>query len=280
MTNRGVSRRRFFFGSILAGAIPAGGFGSVASLGRLGYKSPNEKLNVAGIGVGGKGYGDVLACKGENIVALADVDDVRAARTYKLFEKATTFRDYRRMLDREGKNIDAVIVATPDHTHAPASIAAMERGKHVYCQKPLAHTVWEARRMAEVAAKYGVATQMGNQGYSVEGARQCCEIVWSGEIGDVSEVHAWSDRPIWPQGPEVVAKAGPVPGTLDWDVWVGTAAMRPYSAAYLPRNWRGFFDFGCGALGDMACHNLGAPNMALRLTAPVSVECVSQEGTS
>ncbi len=276
----GLTRRRFFFGSLLAGAIPSGGFGSVASLARLGYRSPNEKLNVAGIGAGGKGYGDVLACRSENIVALADVDDVRASRMYNLFPKAARFRDYRQMLDKDGSRIDAVTVSTPDHTHAPASIAAMERGKHVYCQKPLAHTVWEARKMAEVAARFGVATQMGNQGYSSEGARECCEIVWNGDLGDVTEVHAWTDRPIWPQGPEVVPKEAPVPETLDWDVWLGTAAMRPYSPAYLPRNWRGFFDFGCGALGDMACHNLGAPNMALRLTAPVSVECVSQEGSS
>lgn len=280
MSDTRFNRRHFFYGSLLAGAVPVGGFGSVASLKQLGFKSPNEKLNIAAIGAGGKGHSDITGCESENIVAMADPDDVRAERMYKKYPNVPKFKDYRKMLDAQGNNIDAVTVSTPDHTHAPAALAAMERGKHVYCQKPLTHSVWEARRMAEVAAKMGVATQMGNQGYSTEGARECCEIVWSGDIGDVTEVHAWTNRPVWPQGPDVATPEAPVPPTLDWDVWIGTAAMRAYSPAYAPFKWRGFFDFGCGALGDMACHILGTPNMALRLTAPTSVECLSQEGTS
>ncbi len=274
------NRRHFFFGSLLAGAVPSAGFGSVASLKHLGFKSPNEKVNIAAIGSGGKGHSDIMGCESENIVALTDPDEKRAERMFQKYPNVPKFKDYRKMLDAQGSNIDAVTVSTPDHTHAPAALAAMERGKHVYCQKPLTHSVWEARRMAEMAAKTGVATQMGNQGYSNEGARECCEIIWSGDIGDVTEVHAWTNRPIWPQGPGVATPEAPVPSTLDWDVWIGTAAMRPYSPAYAPFKWRGFYDFGCGALGDMACHILGTPNMALRLSAPTSVECVSQEGTS
>lgn len=274
------SRRHFFFGTLLAGAVPRSGFGSVPSLKFLGYKSPNEKLNIAVIGAGGRGAQDIAGCLTENIVALADPDAKRAEATFKKFESVPKYADFRKMLDKEGKNIDAVIVATPDHTHAVAALAAMERGKHVYVEKPLARTVWETRLLTEAAAKYRVATQMGNQGYSNEGARIAAEIIWSGEIGDVTEVHAWTNRPIWPQGMESLPPEAPVPETLDWDLWLGPAAMRPYSPAYAPFNWRGWFDFGCGALGDMACHILGAVNMALRLTAPVSVEVLSQEGKS
>ena len=275
---RDISRRRFFYGSLLAGAVPAGGFGSVASLTHLGYRSPNEKLNHAAIGAGGKGFTDINGCRSENLVAMADVDDKRAERAFKAFPGVPKYKDFRRMLDKEGKNIDAVTVSIPDHNHAMAAMWAMERGKHVYCQKPLTRTVWEARQLESAARKYKVATQMGNQGYSGEGARECCEIVWAGAIGNVTEVHAWTDRPHWPQGPEVIPVEAQTPATLDWDVWLGVAESRPYSPAYLPGSWRGFPDFGCGAIGDMACHILGTPNMALRLTAPVSVECVEQEG--
>jgi len=280
MAEHGTSRRHFFFGTLLAGAVPVGGFSSVSSLKRLGYKSPNEKLNIAAIGAGGKGYSDILGCQTENIVAMADPDEKRAAKTFQQFPNVPKYKDFRQMLDKQGNNIEAVIVSTPDHMHATASRWAMVRGKHVYCQKPLTRTVWVARELTKAAEKYKVATQMGNQGYSNEGARQCCEIVWSGDIGNVTEVHAWTNRPLkyWPQGPEVVPKEAPVPSTLDWDVWLGIADARPYSPAYVPHNWRGFPDFGCGAIGDMACHILGTPNMAMRLTAPLSVECVKQEG--
>jgi len=276
-----LSRRYFFYGSLLAGAVPAAGFGSKASLKMLGYKSPNEKLNIASIGSGGKAGSDIRSCaQTENIVALCDVDDVRAKPIFDAFDKAPKYKDYRVMLDKEQNNIDALIVAIPDHMHAAAALACMERGKHVYVQKPLAHTIWENRQLKDAAAKYKVATQMGNQGYSNEGTRQCAEMVWSGAIGNVTEVHAWTNRPVWPQGLPDMPAPSPVPGTLAWDLWLGVANQREYSDKYLPFNWRGFFDFGCGALGDMACHILGAPNMALKLGAPTSVECIKQEGRS
>jgi predicted dehydrogenase len=274
------SRRYLFYGSLLAGAVPSGGFASAASLKRLGYKSPNEKLNIAAIGSGGKGYSDINGCATENIVALTDPDDKRAERTFRQFPNLPKYKDYRRMFDRHEREIDAVLVSCPDHMHASAAMWAMARGKHVYCQKPLTRTVWEAQQLEQAAAKYGVATQMGNQGYSNPGARECCEIVWSGEIGSVTEVHAWTNRPMkyWPQGPDVVPAEAPVPAHLDWDAWLGGSEPRPYSPAYAPHHWRGFPEFGCGAIGDMACHILGTPNMALKLGAPLSVECLKQEG--
>ena len=281
MQHNVVSRRHFFFGQLLAGAIPAVGFGSSASLKALGYRSPNEKLNIASIGAGGKAASDITACAAtENIVALCDVDEKRAERMFRQFEKVPKYKDFREMLDKESKNIDAVIVSIPDHMHATAALAAMERGKHVYVQKPLARTVQECRLLRDAARKYKVATQMGNQGYSNEGTRQCAEMIWAGEIGSVTEVHAWTNRPIWPQGLPDLPPEGAVPATLDWDLWLGIAGMRPYSEKYAPFAWRGFYDFGCGALGDMACHILGAPNVALNLGSPTSVECIRQEGKS
>lgn len=289
------SRRHFFFGSLLAGAVPSGGFGSSASLKALGYKSPNEKLHFAAIGSGGQGASNIsAAAPTENIVALCDVDDKRAAGTFERFPNAPRYKDFRQMLDKEGKNIDAVIVAIPDHMHATAAMWCMERNKHVYVQKPLVRTIWEARQLREAAKKYRVATQMGNQGYSNEGTRQCAEIIWNGDIGAVSEVHAWSDRPLWPQGLTEIPPPEPVPPTLDWDLWLGVAENRPWTAGgkkepdrwggyfYQPFNWRGFYDFGCGALGDMACHILGAPNMALHLSKRkvIGVEAIKKEGTS
>jgi predicted dehydrogenase len=295
MANHTLNRRHFFFGSLLAGAVPAAGFGTTPSLKSLGFKSPNEKLNIASIGAGGKARSSITICDHakENIVALCDPDAVSAKQMFDKFDKAPKYTDFRKMFDKETKNIDAVIVATPDHMHAICSTWAMERGKHVYCQKPLTRTIWEARWLTHLAAKYKVATQMGNQGYSNEGTRQCAEMIWNGEIGNVTEVHAWTDRPIWPQGLTVEPATEPVPSTMDWDSWTGvSSAGRPYGAfpadvsgtkkpePIAPFNWRGFFDYGCGALGDMACHILGAPNMALLLGAPSSVECVMQEGKS
>jgi predicted dehydrogenase len=285
------TRRHFFFGPLLAGAVPAAGFGSAASLKMLGYKSPNEKLNIASIGAGGKASSDIDGCATENIVALCDVDEKQAERKFKEYEKVPKYKDFRKMLDEQGKSIDAVIVCIPDFMHATAAMWCMERGKHVYVQKPLTRTVWEARQLMEAATKYKVATQMGNQGYSNEGSRQVAEMVWSGEIGNVTEVHAWTDRPMWPQGLSEIPAPDAVPTTLDWDNWLGIAEKRPYTSGgtgyptrwgsfYQPFNWRGFYDFGCGALGDMACHILGAPNIALQLGAPTSVECVQKEGTS
>jgi hypothetical protein len=284
------TRRHFFFGSLLAGAIPSGGFGSTPSLVRMGYKSPNEKLNIASIGAGGQAASDLTQCAGENIVALCDVDELQAAKKFSQYDKAPKYKDFRKMLDKE-KDIDAVIVTIPDFMHATAALWCMERGKHVWVQKPLTRTIWEARRLMEAANKYKVATQMGNQGYSCEGTRQAAEIIWSGEIGNVTEVHAWTNRPIWPQGLTQIPPAAPVPDTLDWDLWLGGAAARPYVNGgegypndygffYQPFNWRGFYDFGCGAIGDMACHILGAPNLALKLGTPTSVECIHKEGAS
>ncbi|HEY3444152.1 MAG TPA: Gfo/Idh/MocA family oxidoreductase [Paludibaculum sp.] len=280
MADQGVSRRHFFYGTLLAGAVPAAGFGSTASLKGAGYKSPNEKLNIAAVGAGGKGYTDITSCATENIIAFADPDDKRAERTYKQFPNVPKYKDYRRLFDKHEREIDAVLVSCPDHMHGSVAMWSMARGKHVYCQKPLTRTIWEAKQLQLGAAKYKVATQMGNQGYSNPGARECCEIIWNGDIGSVTEVHAWTDRPrkYWPQGPDVEPKEAPVPSTLDWEAWLGQAPPRAFSPAYVPHNWRGFPDFGCGAIGDMACHILGTPNMAMRLTAPTSVECIKQEG--
>jgi predicted dehydrogenase len=282
VAQNGVSRRYFFFGTLLAGALPNAGFGSETSLKHLGFKSPNEKLNIAAIGAGGKGASDIAGCSSENIVAMADPDDKRAAKTFAAYPDVPKYKDFRKMFDKETKNIDAVLVSCPDHLHGTAAMWAMSRGKHVYCQKPLTRTVWEAQQLTAAAEHYGVATQMGNQGYSQVGARECSEIIWNGDIGNVTEVHAWTNRPdpYWPQGPDVVPKEEAVPSTLDWDAWLADAEMRPYSPAYVPHNWRAFPDFGCGAIGDMACHILGTPNMAMRLTAPTSVECVRMEGKS
>jgi len=233
---------------------------------------PSEKLNIAAIGSGGMGGSNINACSGENIVALCDVDDKQAAGTFKKFPRARKYRDFRKMLDKEDKNIDAVIVATPDHTHAVAAMAAMKRHKHVYVQKPLTRTVYEARTLTEAARKYKVATQMGNQGHSGDGVRLICEWIWDGAIGPVREVNAWTNRPIWPQGIDRPRDKHDVPSTLDWDLWLGPAPNRPYHPCYCPFNWRGWWDFGCGALGDMACHLLDPVFSALKLGYPTSVQ--------
>ncbi len=224
----GVSRRYFFFGSVLAGAVPLAGFGSEPSLKALGYKSPNEKLNIASVGAGGKATSDIAACaETENIVALCDVDEQNAARTFAKHPNAPKFKDYRVMLDKQADNIDAVIVTVPDHMHAAAAIHAMSLGKHVYVQKPLAHTVWECRELQKAAEKYKVATQMGNQGYSNEGTRQCAEMIWSGEIGNVTEVHAWTNRPVWPQG----SLEAPAPSAVPAGYRLGSVARRRQGTA-------------------------------------------------
>jgi predicted dehydrogenase len=289
-----ISRRHFLYGSLLAGAVPRAGFGSVASLKALGYQSPNEKLNIGSIGAGGRAMSNLSGTASENIVALADVDWARAAEGFERYPKAARYKDYRQMLDKQGREIDAVLVSTPDHTHAPAALAAMQLGKHVYVEKPLVRTPWEGRLLADAAAKYRVATQMGNQGYSHEATRVAAEIIWSGEIGEVTEVHAWRGRASWPQGQamQTIPAATPVPDTLDWDLWLGPASARPFTNGgpayagqeygfYLPFNWRGHTDFGTGGLiGDWGIHILGPANWALRLGRPTSVECVKVEGTS
>lgn len=227
----------------------------------------NEKLNIAFVGAGGQGGGLIRAFSGlgHNVVALCDVDEQRAADSFRRFPNAKKYHDFRRMLDEMHKEIDAVVVATPDHTHAVASVAAMRLGKHVYCEKPLTWSIYEARVMREVAAKYKVATQMGNQGTASGGLRQGVEVIQSGAIGDIREVHVWSNRPIWPQGMDRPKDEPPVPPHLKWDLWVGPAPYRPYHPSYLPFVWRGWCDFGTGALGDMGCHTMNLPVMALKL---------------
>ena len=275
-----INRRDF-----LRQTSAAGAFAGLMTSG-LRAQSPNNKLNIAAIGVGGRGASVIRRCAGENIVALCDVDFNRGAETFEKFPNAKRFKDFRVMLDKMGDEIDAVIVATPDHTHAVATMEAMRRGKHVYTEKPLTHSIWEARQLTEAARKYGVATQMGNQGHSSEGARQTVEWIRAGVIGEVREVHCWSDRPLrgtrfegkmyWPQGvSERPQDKPPVPDTLDWNLWLGPAPHREYHPSYLPFNWRGWWDFGTGALGDMGCHIIDHPYWALKLGHPESVEASS-----
>jgi hypothetical protein len=235
-------------------------------------------LNVAVVGAGGRGAQDIhsLSDTDVNIVALCDCDDRRAADTFREFPTAKRYTDWRKLLET-GKDFDAVLVATPDHNHAIISIAAMKLGKHVYCEKPLAHSIGEVREMAKVAAETGVATQMGTQGHAFEGTRQAVEVIRSGAIGEVRELHVWTDRPQnrwWPQGVDRPKDEPPVPQGLDWDVWLGPAPSRPYNPAYVPFKWRGFWDFGTGAIGDMGVHNLDTAFWALELTAPTSAKIV------
>ncbi len=241
----------------------------------LGHKAPSDKLNIAGIGVGGMGFNNLCNMETENIVALCDVDWNYANRnSFRKWPNAPKYKDYREMLDKQ-KDIEAVMIATPDHSHALPALMAMRMGKHVYLQKPLTHTVYESRVLTETAARYGVATQMGNQGNSGEGIRQICEWIWSGTIGEVTEVDAWTNRPIWPQGLERPKEVQRVPKTLDWDLFIGPAKFRPYNEIYTPWNWRGWWDFGTGALGDMACHILDPVFKALNLRYPEAVEGTS-----
>ncbi len=241
-----------------------------------GQTPPSEKLNIAGIGVGGQGAGDIANVAGENIVALCDVDRRQAAETFKRHPKARPYADFRAMLDKEAKNIDAVMVATPDHTHAVASMMAVKMGKHVYCEKPLTYSMHEARELTKAAREARVATQMGNQGHSGEGIRLICEWIWDGAIGTVREVHAWTTHAVWPQGMEHPKETPAVPETLDWDLWLGPAPHRPYHPVYAPTLWRGWWDFGTGGLGDMGCHNLDPVFWALKLGAPTASRPVAR----
>ena len=272
-----VTRRQFVKRTAFAGAVLS--FPFVASRNVLGA---NNRLNIASVGVGGKGESDVANVDNENIYALCDVDELNAANSFKKYPQAKRFKDFREMLEKEGRNIDAVTVSTPDHMHAPVALMAMSMGKHVYCQKPLTHTVYEARRMAETARKHKVATQMGNQGHCNPATRRLVELIQGDVLGDVSEIHVWTDRPNnwWPQGILRPVDARPTPPTLDWDLWLGVAPWRPYHPAYVPFKWRGFWDFGTGALGDMACHCMDLAFFALKLGPPSSVEAQSSEVNS
>ncbi len=246
-------------------------------LGGPGQTPPSEKLNVAGIGVGGMGSGDVRSVSGShNIVALCDPDHRMLDNNAKQFPEAKLYADYRKMLEME-KQIDAVLVATPDHVHAPATMMALSMGKHVHCQKPLTHSVYEARAIGEAARRCKLGTQMGNFGHASEEARLICETVWSGQLGTVREVHAGSNR-IPMISARGIARPGdrpPVPSYLDWDLWVGPSPMRPYHPCYLPFSWRGWWDFGTGCLGDIGCHQFSAAFKALKLGHPTSVEASS-----
>jgi predicted dehydrogenase len=241
-----------------------------------GVTPPSEKLNIAGVGIGGQGGGVLGDMKSENIVALCDVDWAKGAGTFRAFPNAEKFKDYRVMLDKR-KDIEAVMIATPDHMHAPITLAALGAGKHVYVEKPMAHTIEEARVMTRVAKQTGLVTQMGNNGHAGEGLRQTREWIQSGVIGKVREVHGWSDRPgkWWKQPAERPSESLPVHADLDWDLWLGAAPERPYHTAYHPFAWRGWFDFGTGALGDMAVHNLDPAFYALDLPAPVAADAQS-----
>jgi hypothetical protein len=266
----GLSRRQFLHTSALAtGALAFAGCDKRPSIRKI---SPNEKMNIACIGTGGKGLSDTDCCAGENIVALCDVDENKAAEQLKKYPGAKFYKDWRVLLERD-KTIDAVVISTPDHTHAVIASAAIKLGKHVYCQKPLTQTVHEARYLRKLAAEYKVVTQMGNQGSAEDGLRRAIEVVHSGLIGPVRQIHVWSDRPVWPQGLTAPTGADPVPSSLDWDGWIGPAPMRPFkSGVYHDFNWRGWFDFGTGALGDMACHTANMPFRALKLGYPSSIE--------
>ena len=267
-----ASRRQFIKNT----SIAAAGFIIVPRhvLGR-GYIAPSDKLNIAGIGVGGKGESDLAEFAKSprvNIVALCDVDDRAAVKSRQRFPKATYYKDFREMLDKEKNNIDACSVSTPDHTHAVAALSAMKLGKHVYVQKPLTHDIYEARILTEAAKKYKVITQMGNQGASGDGVRKMKEMYDAGTIGDVHTVYSWTNRPVWPQGVPTPTGTFEVPKELDWNLWLGPSKFIEYNPSYLPFNWRGWWSFGTGALGDMACHIMDPVYRILPIDYPNEVE--------
>ncbi len=276
-TTHSSSRRRF-----LKTTAKAAVTFTILRAGSARTYAANEKLNIAAIGVAGQGGGDIEQLKSQNIVALCDVDWRHAAGTFKKFPGARQFKDYRKMFDTFHRDFDAVIVATPDHHHAPATMTALRLGKHVYCEKPLTHSVWEAREISKAALVAKVATQMGNQAQSSEETRRLQEFVLDNAVGPIREIHIWTDRPsrglfdeYWPQGVSRPTDTPVVPDTLDWDLWVGPAPWRPYHPAYLPAKWRGWWDFGTGALGDIGCHYFDPVFRALKLGAPTSVEASS-----
>jgi predicted dehydrogenase len=270
--NNKNSRRRFIRDTSLA----ASSFFIVPRyvLGK-GYIAPSDKLNIAAIGAGGKAQVNIPYAYNngsDNIVALCDVDDRESLNMRKKFPKAPYYKDFREMLDKEHKNIDAVIVTTPDHMHAVQAMAVMQRGKHVYCEKPLTHDIYEARMLTRAAEKYKLVTQMGNQGSSGDDTRNVETWIQAGVIGNVHTVHVWTNRPTWPQGVPGPKGNFAVPKELDWELWLGTAPKRDYNPAYLPAIWRGWVDYGSGSLGDMGCHFIDVPYRALKLKYPVAVE--------
>jgi len=273
-----VSRRAF----IGTSAAVTAGFTILPSnvIAGLGHRAPSDKLNIAGVGVGGRGGGVIKEVRSENIVALCDVDWKYSAGIFKEFPDAKKYWDWRVMFEEMEDSIDAVVVGTPDHSHAIVSLNAMKMGKNVYCEKPLTHSVWESREMTRIAKEYKVATQMGNQGNSGEGIRQMCEWIWDGAVGEIKEVDAWTNRPIWPQGLERPLKGEWPPDTLNWDLFIGPAEMKPYHSILHPWAWRGWWDYGTGALGDMACHILDPIFKALMLQYPTEVQGSSTQFNS
>ena len=271
--NGGRLSRRHFIGAATAAAaftiVPRSVLGGLRNI------PPSEKLNIAGVGIGGRGAGDLDEVGSENIVALCDVDKNYAAGVFKKYPNAKAYTDFRTMLEKEDKNIDAVIIATPDHTHAVITMMAIKMGKHVYCEKPLTHSIYEARMVTQAAREHKVATQMGNQGQASEEHRLVCELISDGAIGQVREVHSWCNRPISPRGLERPKETPPVPESLNWDLWLGPAPERPYHPSYHPFSWRGWWDFGTGVLGDIGCHQLSPIFKALKLGYPTSVEACS-----
>ena len=272
------STRREF----LAAAVALGTFTIVPRhvLAASGQPAPSDRLNMGCIGVGGMmGSADVQGVASENIYALCDVDENHMGKMSVFMPEARIYKDFRVMLDKEAKNLDAVTVTIPDHMHAAAALWAMERGIAVHCQKPLTQSVWEARLLTKAAKKYNVVTQMGNQGYSCEATRVACEMIWNGDIGDIKEVHSFSgggfsrDITSWPPAEEV-------PKTLDWDLWLGRTEEKPYSSKIHPINWRGFINYGSQMIGDWGIHQLGPANWALQLGNPASVECIAVEGAN
>ena len=271
MTIRHVQNRRDFLktaawgAAALAAPWPAAASAAV----RRGLAVPPARtVRIAAIGSGGKGAVDIGAVASQEIVGLCDAHFDNAAGTFKRFPDAPRYRDYRRMLLDLDDRIDAVTVSTPDHTHFPAAMMAISMGKHIFVQKPLTHSVWEARELTLAARRHGVATQMGIQGHAEENKRRIVEFIHAGLIGTVREVHIWTDRPIWPQGLDRPKETPPAPAGLDWNLWLGVAPDRPYHPSYLPFKWRGWWDFGTGALGDIGCHALDAPFWALDLGQP------------
>jgi len=272
-----LNRRNFLKTTALATGAVSFGFPAIVRGQNL-----NSKINIACVGIAGKGAQETNSSASENIVALCDVDINYSAKTRAKFPDAKFFQDFRKMFDAMGKSIDAVTITTPDHTHAMIAATAMSLGKHVYCQKPLTQTIYEARHLRDLAQKSKVVTQMGNQGTTADGQRRAVEVIQSGILGTVKEVHIWSNRPIWPQGMNRPEGSDPVPDGLDWDLWIGPAPMRPFKLGsgkgkhdfgiYNPFNWRGWQDFGTGALGDMACHTVNMPFRALKLGYPTEIE--------
>jgi len=268
--NNKVSRRGFLGTSAAAAAaitiLPSN------TIAGLGHRAPSDKLNIAAVGIGGMGHGNLKNLKSENIIGLCDVDWKYADNCFKEFPEAKKYKDWRVMYDELGKSIDGVLVATADHTHAIIASHAITMGKAVYCQKPLTHTVYESRLLTKLAAKYDVATQMGNQGSSAEGVNLTCEWLANGAIGEVTKVEAFTDRPIWPQGLNTPKETPEVPSTLDWDLFTGPAKVIPYNPLYHPWNWRGWWAYGTGALGDMACHILHPVFVGLELGYPIKAQ--------